>query len=79
MCLSDESVSGVMQIEDSEREVFGVAISVGAMLDEFDLIVDPLQGTGRDRVVVPGQQTASRIFSMTALTPRSSPLTVPST
>ena len=35
----------MMQIEDAKLEVFGVAISVGAMLDEFDLIAEPLRGS----------------------------------
>ena len=53
MWLSDERMPGVVEIENSKFEVLGVAVSIGAVLDEFDLIIDTLQRAGRNRMVVP--------------------------
>jgi hypothetical protein len=37
-------------------EEFGVAVAVGLVVQDKVYVVDGFQGSGRDRVVVPGQQ-----------------------
>lgn len=50
-----------MEGEDSESEVFIVAIAVGSVLEQFDLVVGTFQRAGRDGVVVPGEQAGSML------------------
>ena len=45
--------------ENAECEAFGVGTFVGSMLDGFDLVVDPLQRTGGDLLVVSGHQSGA--------------------
>ena len=60
---SGESVSGVMEGEDSQAEVFFVAVAVRPVLKQLDFVVDAFQWAGGDRVVVPGQQARHGEFS----------------
>ena len=44
-----------MNAEDFESEELGIAKAVGLPLHGFDLVVGSFQRTGRDGIVVPGQ------------------------
>ena len=48
-----------MEGEDSQLEQFEISVAVGAALQEFDLVIDPFQGTSGDRGGVPGQEAAA--------------------
>lgn len=50
-----QSVFGVMVLEDSQSEVFVVAVAGSSVLEQLDVVVGAFQRAGRDRVVVQGK------------------------
>ena len=55
--LTLQGVLGVMQGQESLLQVFVVAVAVGASLQGSNFVVDAFQRAGRERVVVPVEQT----------------------
>jgi hypothetical protein len=55
--LSGDLEPRVVEIKDSQSKVFLVSITIGTVLDEFDLVVGAFQRSRRDGMVVPRQQT----------------------
>ena len=48
-----------MEGEQSLLEVFVVSVSVGSSLEGADLVVDSFEGSGRERFVVPVEQSGA--------------------
>ncbi len=57
--LTLQGVFGVVQGQEAFFEVFVVSIAVGASLQGSDFVINPFQGGGRERVVVPVEEASS--------------------